>query len=100
MLETLDSSPITSPDLDLDQSAVAEPDWMVVVYDNDKNTYEEVVTILVLATGCDVEEAYIEAWEIDHYGQCVVHRASSGECRGVADVVATIGIRVEALPGD
>ena len=92
--------PTIQPDLETGHSASTEPDWMVVVYNNNTNTYEEVITILVLATGCDLEEAYIEAWEIDHYGQCVVYRASSDECQGVAQVISTIGIRVEALPGD
>jgi hypothetical protein len=74
------------------------PAWIVTVYDNDVNTYEEVMTVLMLATCCTAEEAYIEAWEIDHYGHCVVHRADEEECKGVAEVVATIGIRVEATP--
>ncbi len=69
--------------------------WAVVVYDNDYNTYEEVIQILQLATGCSREEAFCEAWEIDHYGSCVVHRAGRGECEKAARVIATIGIRVE-----
>lgn len=69
--------------------------WIVTVFDNSRNTYEEVMTVLVLATGCTQEEAYIEAWEIDHFGSCVVHRSSEGECQSVADVVSAIGIKVE-----
>lgn len=72
--------------------------WMVTVYNNDSNTYEEVMTVLMLATGCCSEEAYIEAWEIDHYGACVVHRSDENECRGAAEVIAVIGIKVEATP--
>lgn len=72
--------------------------WIVTVYDNAVNTYEEVMTVLMISTGCDAEEAYIEAWEIDHFGQCVVHRSDEAECRQAADVIATIGIRVEATP--
>jgi ATP-dependent Clp protease adaptor protein ClpS len=80
------------------QQATLQPRWLVTVFDNDTNTYEEVMTVLMLATACSAEEAYIEAWEIDHFGQCVVHRSDESECRGVADVVGTIGIRVEAGP--
>lgn len=76
------------------------PPWMVTVYNNDTNTYEEVIVVLVLGTGCTTEEAYIEAWEIDHFGQCVVHRADEGECRAAAEVIATIGIKVEVSPAD
>jgi ATP-dependent Clp protease adaptor protein ClpS len=72
--------------------------WIVTVFNNDTNTYEEVMTVLMLATNCTQEEAYIEAWEIDHYGQCVVHRADETECKGAAEVIAVIGIRVEVSP--
>ena len=69
--------------------------WVVVVYDNDVNTIDEVLYILMLATGCSQEEAEIETWEVHHLGKSVVHCADQEECEGVAAVIATIGIRVE-----
>ncbi|MCB8932733.1 MAG: ATP-dependent Clp protease adaptor ClpS [Fimbriimonadaceae bacterium] len=69
--------------------------WLVTVYNNDVNTYEEVMVILMVATHCSADEAYMEAWEIDHLGASVVHQADEDECRTVAEVIATIGIRVE-----
>lgn len=69
--------------------------WIVTVYNNDTNTYDEVITILIIATDCSPEEAWIEAWEIDHLGFSVVHCASEDECITAAEVIATIGIRVE-----
>ena len=72
--------------------------WIVTVYNNNQNTYEEVIVVLMLATNCTSEEAYIEAWEIDHFGLCVVHRADESECKGAAEVIAAIGIKVEASP--
>lgn len=74
--------------------------WIVTVFNNETNTYEEVINILVLATGCTTEEAYIETWEIDHFGQCVVHRAAEEECRRAAEIIAKIGIKVVATPED
>jgi ATP-dependent Clp protease adaptor protein ClpS len=75
-----------------------EPGWQVVVYDTDTNTYEEVMTVLIIATGCDAEEAYMEAWEIDHLGHSIVHAASEEECRAAAEVIKTISIPVEVRP--
>lgn len=72
-----------------------DPPYRVTVYDNSTNTYEEVTAVLQLATGCTEDEAFIEAWEIDHFGQCVVHRATEGECLDVAKIISKIGIRVE-----
>lgn len=81
----------------LDRSQ-AEGDWMVIVFDNDHNSYEEVIGILTTATGCTLQEAYIEAWEIDHFGKSRVHFSSEHECRHVGSVISTIGIRVEVCP--
>jgi len=92
------SMPVAEPILDFAIQEVAAPGWKVIVYNNSTNTYEEVITILMIATGCSAEDAYIEAWEIDHYGQCCVHRADESECGAVAEIIATIGIKVEAIP--
>ncbi|MCU0316740.1 MAG: ATP-dependent Clp protease adaptor ClpS [Fimbriimonadaceae bacterium] len=85
------------PDVAPDELGADTGAWRVVVYDNPLNTYEEVITILIIATGCDASEAYIEAWEIDHLGKSTVHRANQEECQRAADIIATIGIKVEVL---
>lgn len=85
--ETIDS---TTPE--------QQPDWLVIVFDNEFNTFEEVTMILILATNCSVEEATIETWEVHHLGKSVVHRADEKECLRVASIIAKIGIRVEVEP--
>jgi ATP-dependent Clp protease adapter protein ClpS len=67
----------------------------VIVYDNDVNTYAEVIHILQVATGCTVEEAQIEAWEVDNLGKSVVHHGAKEECERSAGIIRQIGIRVE-----
>lgn len=69
--------------------------WFVTVFNNETNTYDEVITILIIATNCSPEEAWIETWEIDHLGQSVVHCGGQEECESAAEIIATIGIRVE-----
>jgi ATP-dependent Clp protease adaptor protein ClpS len=73
-------------------------DWIVTVYDNEYNTYDEVMMILMAATGCSAQEAYIEAWEIDHLGKAVVHNSSEDDCRMAASIISEIGIQVEVSP--
>lgn len=68
--------------------------WVVTVYDNDYNTWEEVMTILQIATGCSPEEAYMETWEVHHQGSSVVHCAEKAECENVAAIIARIRIKV------
>lgn len=72
--------------------------WIVTVFNNEHNTYEEVITVLMAATGCTSEEAYIETWEIDHLGKSVVHFSSEEECHEVGAAIGSIGIRVEVGP--
>lgn len=69
--------------------------WIVTVFDNAKNTWQEVIAILIAATGCTFDEAYMETWEIDHLGKSVVHHGEEDECARVAKTIAEIGIRVE-----
>ena len=88
----------TLPELHVRPSPAATEEWRVVVFNNEVNTYEEVMTILMIATGCDAEEAYIETWEVDHYGKCAVHRATQDECDRIAEVIRTIGVTVVTEP--
>ncbi len=69
--------------------------WMVVIFNNDYNSMDEVIEVLMEATGCDVQEAYIETWEADHYGKASVHFAGRDECDRVAEIIAQIGVKTE-----
>ena len=69
-------------------------EWGVTVWDNDHNTFDEVIRILQQATGCPLEEAEMETWEVHHLGRSLVHHGARPECERVAAVIRTIGIRV------
>ena len=69
--------------------------WMVVIFNNDATSMDEVVNILMEATGCDVHEAYIEMWEAHTFGRAPVHFASEQECEQVATVIQTVGVVTE-----
>ena len=94
------SSPVVEPELEDNPTDINDSGWKVTVYNNETNTYHEVIAILMIATRCDFEEAHIETWEIDHYGSCVVHRAKQEDCEQAAKIIAKIGIAVEAEPDE
>jgi ATP-dependent Clp protease adapter protein ClpS len=71
--------------------------YLVIVYDNDKNTWDEVTGILQKATSCTLEEAEMETWEVDNLGKSVVHLGGKEECGRAAGIIRTIGIRVEVV---
>jgi ATP-dependent Clp protease adapter protein ClpS len=82
------------PDLSDDTTAKIEGDYIVIVFNNDTNTYAEVTAILQKATGCSREEAEMETWEIDHLGRSIVHHGDRAECERAAAIIQTIGIKV------
>ena len=84
---------------DVDTRQSLQEGYLVIVYDNEVNTWDEVVTILQKATGCSLEEAEIETWEVDNLGKSVVHHGGKEECDRAAGIIRTIGIRVEVVEG-
>jgi ATP-dependent Clp protease adaptor protein ClpS len=80
---------------ELIDSGIGAGRWMVVIYNNDHNNFEQVIEILMRATGCGAEEAYIETWEAHTYGRALVHFANKTECELVAAMIASIGVRTQ-----
>lgn len=68
---------------------------MVVMYNNDTNTMDQVVEILMRATGCGIDEAQIETWEAHTFGKAPVHFSSQNECEIVASMIASIGVKTQ-----
>ena len=95
-MERLMSSPgtIESPEIRDSNSGNGE-NWIVTVYNNDYNTEDEVVEILMTATGCAEDEAVMETWEIHFLGKSVVHHGGQEACQSAAEIISKIGIRVE-----
>lgn len=69
--------------------------WMVVLFNNDHTAFDEVVSILMRATGCSANEAFIETWEAHHYGKAPCHFAERTECEVVAAMISSIGVRTQ-----
>ena len=87
---------IDAPAPELDDSETTERDgWVVIVLDNPTNTFDQVIRILQLATGCSLEEAEMETWEVHHLGRSFVHHGSQSECERAAAIIRRIGIDVQ-----
>ena len=68
--------------------------WIVTVFDNEHNTVDQVIGILMQATDCTQDEAEMETWEIHYLGRSVVHHGGQEECERAAGIIRSIGIRV------
>jgi ATP-dependent Clp protease adaptor protein ClpS len=71
---------------------------MVVIFNNETNSFDEVISVLMEATGCGIEEAAIEAWEAHTYGKAPVHFADRQTCTNAAALISTIGVKTEVAP--
>jgi ATP-dependent Clp protease adaptor protein ClpS len=71
---------------------------MVVIYNNDHTSMDDVVEVLMRATGCGFDEAYMEMWEAHHFGKAPCHFASQPDCETVATTISSIGVKTEVLP--
>ncbi|MBS1704676.1 MAG: ATP-dependent Clp protease adaptor ClpS [Armatimonadetes bacterium] len=88
----------TIEQLDLNLNPVKTGRWMVVIHNNDYNSIDQVVSILMKATACTLEEAAIETWEAHHYGKANVHFSSKDECESAARVINSIGVVTDVCP--
>ena len=46
--------------------------WALKVFNNERASYDDIINILIEATGCQPEEAFAETWEIDEFGHTLV----------------------------
>lgn len=88
----------TLVELQIQDASTETERWMTVIFDNDHTPFDLVVVTLMAATGCDLQEAYIETWEAQAYGKAPVHFAAHGECRQAANVIEAIGVKTEVVP--
>lgn len=72
--------------------------YRTIIFNNDHTPMDVVVMIIMRATHCDAEEAYIEMWEAHTYGQANVHFASFEECETAANLIASVGLKTEVKP--
>jgi len=71
---------------------------MVVIYNNDSTPMDVVVDLLMEATGCDEQEAFIEMWEAHHFGKAPVHFSTIAECEKAAGIIASGGVKTTVEP--
>jgi ATP-dependent Clp protease adapter protein ClpS len=90
------SQTVLQPDLELSQTRA--PRWMVVIYNNETNSSEQVIEVLIQATGCGIEEAAIETWEAHTFGKAPVHFSGKDECEAAAVLISSIGVRTVVAP--
>jgi ATP-dependent Clp protease adaptor protein ClpS len=75
---------------------VIEP-WNVILLNDDWHTFDDVISQLMLATGCSAEQAAQIAMEAHNTGEAVCYSGPRERCELVAEVLEEIdlGVRLE-----
>ena len=69
--------------------------WVVILYNCDCHTFDDVIYILCIATGCTVDDAEALAQRVDRDGRAIVFDGTQEECERVAGIIASIKLQVE-----
>lgn len=97
------AAPERSIEHDFDRDVLRRllPPYKVVVHNNDYNTFEEVIRILLKAVpGMTYERAVELTFEIDRTGAAVPYVGPKERAEAIADVIRTIGIKVTVEPDE
>jgi hypothetical protein len=92
------TEPLISPGILRDIQEAGE--YVVVIHNNDHNSFDQVIAVLIHATECDIQEASLEAWEAHTFGAAKVHHAPQLECKHVARIISSIGVKTEVRRED
>lgn len=69
--------------------------WIVILYNCECHTFDDVIGILQVATGCTVDEAEFLALKVHHEGRAIVFDGTQEECERVARIIGSIRLQVE-----
>ena len=69
--------------------------WVVILYDDDYHTVDEVILQVQKATGCSLEKAVYITLTAHTDGRAIAHNGSETECERVAGVLRQIRLQVE-----
>jgi ATP-dependent Clp protease adaptor protein ClpS len=89
---------VVSRGSDKDPRAEDKGIYEVRIMDNDYNTYDQVIRICMAALNINEAQAFVVAWEVDHYGSCAVAQGPYEEAESLAALIRTIGIEVQVNP--
>lgn len=81
-----------------DSAGSAGEPWKTVLFNCDCHTFDEVEAVVMKATHCTLSRARQISHEVHSRGSAVVSEGPRERCEAVAEVIASIGLRVKAVP--
>ena len=69
--------------------------YIVILYNCDCHTFDEVITQMQKATGCSLDKGEAVAWEVHTRGRAIAYTGSQEDCERVANILREIRLQVE-----
>lgn len=68
--------------------------WKTTLFNCDCHTFDDVISLLIEATGCSGARATQLANIVHHTGSAVVYRGTQAECEKTATILGKTGLKV------
>lgn len=78
-----------------DDGSGSEDPWVVILFNDEVHTFEEVIEQLVKATGCSRSKAEDLAWTVHNEGKATVYEGTFEECFEVQSILKEIQLVTE-----
>ncbi len=83
--------------VETDSGAGGRDPWKTVLYNCGCHTFDAVEKIVIKATRCSLSQARSISNEVHTRGSAAIYEGHRERCEAVAEVVASIGLRVEVV---
>lgn len=74
--------------------AIATP-VRVVLFNDEEHSFDEVITQIVVATGCGYSLAEALTYEVHHTGKAMVYEGELGDCLRVSTILEEISLHTQ-----
>lgn len=85
------------PEPETEDTDTTDIPFIVVLFNDDWHTFDEVITQLIKAVGCTFEQARGFAFEVHVKGKAYVYTGSMQECLRVSSILEEIGLHTQII---
>ena len=91
----MEETPLHESDQEQDLDVDVQLPARVILFNDEVHTFEEVITQIIKATGCDVAKAEALTWEVHNAGKAVVYEGEMTKCVQVSHVLEEIELMTQ-----
>ena len=89
------ADPSVELEKDEDTDTVVQEPAKVILFNDEVHTFDEVITQIIKATGCDQARAEALTWEVHNTGKAMVYEGEITKCVQVSHVLEEIELSTQ-----